>query len=343
MRRILFSALVGTCVGIAVAQDPSIERITPRANAVLADDAKVETFVTCCKWAEGPVVAPNGDLILSDTEQNSILEISPGGVLSVFKHPSGNTDPNFKGKEPGTNGDTFDSQGRLTVAGHSRRDVFRFDSFQSNAPVTVLTNSYQGKKLNSPNDLVYTSDGSLYFTDPPYGLATQSDKDPAKQLPFNGVYLLRHAAQRAAGSAPEEPVLLVRDLTRPNGIAVSPDEKYLYVSNSDPNQRVWMRYPRNADGSIGKGEVFLDAQNFPGQGIPDGMKVDSEGNLYSAGPGGLWIISPEGVHIATIHTGEKVANCAWGGPDHRTLYIASTTKVYRLRVEVPGFIPSSGK
>ncbi|MDE1176878.1 MAG: SMP-30/gluconolactonase/LRE family protein [Edaphobacter sp.] len=182
---------------------------------------------------------------------------------------------------------------------------------------------------------MYASDGSLYFTDPPYGLATQSDTDPKKELPFNGVFLIRNPAARARGSAPVEPVLVIRDLTRPNGIALSPDQKILYVAVSDPANPVWMRYPRNPNGTVGPGTVLLSSKGATGVGGPDGMRVDVKGNIYGAGPGGIWIISPEGKHLATIHVPERVGNCEFGG-DGKTLYITASTSVYRIRVSVSG-------
>ncbi len=236
---------------------------------------------------------------------------------------------------------TLDTAGRLTVAGHARRDVFRLESLEPGARLTVLADRYQGKRLNSPNDLVYRSDGSLYFTDPPYGLPTQSDHDPLKELSFNGVFRLPGAASIAAGAPPENGKLqlLMKDLTRPNGIAFSPDEKYLYVAVSDPNNRVWMRYDVRPDGSVTNGEVFCRADSSQGVGSPDGIKVDQEGNLYGSGPGGLWIISPEGKHLGTVRLPEKAANCNWGGQDGKTLYITASTSVYRIRLKIPGVRP----
>jgi gluconolactonase len=163
------------------------------------------------------------------------------------------------------------------------------------AQITILADSYRGKKLNSPNDVVYKSDGSLYFTDPPYGLRTQHDDDPEKQLQVNGVYRIPHALEQKAGAAPvrADLQLLVSDLTRPNGIAFSPDEKYLYVNNSEP-KKLWMRYRVQPDGSLTEAKLLYDATSDPRPGSPDGMKIDEQGNIYSAGPGGVWIFSPEG-------------------------------------------------
>jgi gluconolactonase len=316
--------------------DTTIERITPDATAIIPGMAHLEKVATCCEWLEGPAWAPDGRLFVSDTDLNEILSVSADSKVSIFKKPSGLIDPSFHGKEPGTNGNAFDASGRLTAAGHALRQVVRFDRLDGSSPMTVLADRYQGKRFNSPNDLTYASDGSLFFTDPPYGLASQQDNDPKKELSFNGVFMIRDAAHKAPGSAPTEPVLLIRDMTRPNGIALSPDEKYLYVANSDPANPVWMRYPLAKNGTVGTGKVLLSAKGAPGDGGPDGIKVDVKGNLYGAGPGGVWIISPEGKHIATIHVPERVSNCGWGGADWQTLYITASSSVYRIHLNIKG-------
>ncbi|MBV9939382.1 MAG: SMP-30/gluconolactonase/LRE family protein, partial [Acidobacteriaceae bacterium] len=183
---------------------------------------------------------------------------------------------------------------------------------------------FEGKRFNSPNDLVYKSDGSLYFTDPPYGLLKQ-DEDPKKEINFNGVYRLSHGKLQA----------VIRDLTRPNGIAFSPDEKALYLSNSDEKRKVWMRYNVGPDGTPVNGRLFFDVTAETANGLPDGMKVDAQGNLYCAGPGGIWIFSPEGKHLGTIKMPEVTANCNWGD-DGKTLYITASTSLYRIKLLVSG-------
>jgi gluconolactonase len=234
---------------------------------------------------------------------------------------------------------TVDSQGRLTVAGHAQRDVWRMESLDPKATITMLADSFEGKTLNSPNDLVYKSDGSLYFTDPPYGLPTQSDKDPEKKLTVNGVYRIPGARDQRAGAPPDRArlQLLIKDLPRPNGIAFSPDEKVLYVSNSGPPK--WMRYSVQPDGTVSDGKVLFDATGEKGVGGPDGIKVDRQGNVWGSGPGGVWILSPAGKHIGTIPVPERVANLAWGDEDGKTLYITASTSVYRVRTKVGGVKP----
>ena len=231
---------------------------------------------------------------------------------------------------------TRDADGRVSVAGHARRNVWRLEKVDPKAQITVLADSYQGKKLNSPNDLVYKSDGSLYFTDPPYGLPTQSDDDPLKELKVNGVYRLPGARQHKAGAPPDRDQLqlVIKDLPRPNGVAFSPDEKFLYIADS--GKKVWMRYEVQTDGSVTNGSVFLDPSADPAKGVPDGLRLDKNGNIYGAGPGGVWIISPEGKHLGTIKVPEVVSNVAWGDKDGKTLYITASTSVYRIKLSVAG-------
>jgi gluconolactonase len=232
---------------------------------------------------------------------------------------------------------TLDLNGRLTIAGHAQRDVYRFDSLTSDTPTTILAGTYKGKRLSSPNDLVYRLDGSLYFTDPPYGLETQKDTDPQKQLTINGVYRIPQANAQKTGAPParDSLQLLITDLPRPNGIAFSPDEKFLYVDNSEP-KKIWMRYRVQSDGSLTDPHLLHDATSDTRPGSPDGMKVDREGNIYSSGPGGLWIFSPGGTPLATISIPERVSNVAWGDADRKMLYITASTSVYRVHLQIPG-------
>jgi gluconolactonase len=232
---------------------------------------------------------------------------------------------------------TLDAEGRLTVAGHAQRDVWRLETLDPKGQVTVLADLYQGKKLSSPNDLVYAKDGSLYFTDPPYGLPTQGDNDPIKELAVNGVYRIPNAMQQKPGAPParDQLQLVAKDLPRPNGIAFSPDQKYLYVDNSGP-QKLWMRYEVQKDGSLSNGKVFYDASSDKRPGGPDGMKVDKLGNVYSTGPGGIWVFSPEGKALGVILMPERTANLNWAGADRKTLYITASSSIYRITLNVPG-------
>ncbi len=319
----------------------TIEKLDPSLDRLIDSAATVERIATGFnQWTEGPVWTHAGSLLFSEIPSNNIIQWSPGKEALVFLHPSGYTgSAPFKGKEPGSNGLTVDSKGRLTVAGHGRRQVYRMETLDPKGQVTVLADSYEGKSLNSPNDLAYKSDGSLYFTDPPYGLQTQSDKDPEKKLEVNGVYRLVGARDQKPGAPPahDKLQLIIKDLPRPNGIAFSPDEKYLYISNSGPAK--WMRYTVQPDGSVRDGKVFLDPAGAKGAGGPDGIKVDKEGNLWGSGAGGVWIISPEGKHIGTIRVPERVGNLAWGDKDGKTLYIVASTSVFRIRTKVGGTKP----
>jgi gluconolactonase len=323
-------------------QTGSVDRLQPELDQLIPANAKLERVGTKSnfKWTEGPVWIPAGFLLFAEIPSNGIYKWTPDGNITVFMQPSGYTGTTpYGGPEPGSNGMTLDARGRLTVAGHAKRSVWRMETMDKggNGPITVLAETYEGKRLNSPNDLVYKSDGSLYFTDPPYGLRTQSDTDPEKQLKVNGVYRLPGALQHPAGAPPESNKLelLTADLPRPNGIAFSPDEKYLYVNNSEP-KKIWMRYPVKADGTLGPGTVFHDATADKAPGSPDGMRVDVEGNIYSTGPGGVWIFSPEGKHLGTIRTPEKAGNLAFGDTDRKTLYITASAGIYRVRVNVAG-------
>lgn len=322
---------------------PSIERLDPALNQLVPVNAKIERIATGFKWTEGPVwIARAGFLLFAEIPSNSIRKWTPGRGVTIFMQPSGYLGKTpYPGPESGSNGMTLDPEGRLTVAGHARRNVWRLETLSPHGQITVLADKYQGKQLNSPNDVVYGPHGALYFTDPPYGLPTQSDHDPLKQLRVNGVYRILDATSHPSGAPPDESKLqlLISNLTRPNGIAFSPDRKYLYVDNSEP-KKLWMRYRVEPDGSLSGGTVFYDATSVTGPGAPDGMKIDMKGNIYSAGPGGIWIFSPQGKHLGTITVpGGRVGNCAWGGSDWKTLYITAASNVYRVRVNIPGEKP----
>ena len=320
----------------------SIERLDPAADAIIPANPQMQRVATGYKWTEGPLWLASNKLIFAEIPSNSIRIWDPTtSNVSIFLQPSGyqGSEP-YNGPEPGSNAMTLDAAGRVTVAGHAQRDIWRFDSIDPHGPITMLADTYQGKRLNSPNDLVYKSDGSLYFTDPPYGLRQQNDADPAKELTFSGVYRIPAAAAQRAGAPPdrEHLQLLIKDLSRPNGLAFSPDEKFLYVNNSEP-QMFWMRYDVDPNGALRHPKLFAEAGTYAKHGAPDGMKVDQNGNVYSAGPGGIWIFSPAGKHLATIAVAETVGNLAWGDADHKTLYICATGSVYRIRLNVQGVTP----
>jgi gluconolactonase len=317
-------------LGLTRERAGEIVRLDPAVDAIAPRDATVEKLAGGFQFTEGPVWHPDGYLLFSDPNANTIYRWTRDGQVSVFRAKSGYAGVDIATyHQPGSNGLTLDAEGRLTIDEHGRRRVVRLEK---NGVITVLADRYQGKRLNSPNDLVYKSDGSLYFTDPPFGLPKVFD-DPRKETPFSGVYRL---AKEGALQ------LLARDLTGPNGLTFSPDERFLYVGNWDVNRKVIMRYPVRSDGSLGTGEVFVDAtRSHPGDQAWDGVKVDAAGNVYAAGPEGIWILSPEGKHLGTIKATETPANFAWGDEDGRTMYITARTGLYRVRLSVPGIRPGS--
>jgi len=314
-----------------------VDRTDPASSRIVPAHARLERIATGFTWVEGPVWV-NNSLFFADIPSNTIRRWTPGKGVSIFLEPSGYKGASpYGGREPGSNGMTLDATGRLTVAGHAQRDIYRFEALNPESVQTVLADRYQGLRLNSPNDLVYRSDGSIYFTDPPYGLRKQNDSDPEKDLQINGVYRIPPAPDQKPGAPPSrgDLQLLISDLPRPNGIAFSPGEKFLYVDSTEP-KKIWMRYRVLPDGTLADPTLLYDATADPLPGGPDGMKVDAEGNIYSAGPGGVVILSPEGKHLATLLIPERVANLAWGGADRKTLYICASSSVYRVKLSIAG-------
>jgi gluconolactonase len=297
-------------VGNIVRLDPSIDSIVPK-------DAEIEKVAGAFQFTEGPLWRPDGHLWFSDVVGNLVRSITPSGQVTVLIENSGGHSSAPPGSFIGSNGMVAGKDGFVLLCQHTGRRIVRV---AKDLTMTPYLEKYEGKRFNSPNDLVYKSDGALYFTDPPYGLLKQDD-DPAKELKFNGVF-------RYAGGKLQA---VIKDLTRPNGLAFSPDEKTLYVANSDEKRKVWMRYDVAADGTVSNGRVFADVTAETEDGLPDGMKVDVQGNIYASGPGGLWVFSPEGKHLGTIKPPETPANCNWA-EDGKALYITARTSVYRVRV-----------
>ncbi len=306
----------------------AIERLDPQFDRLIPAGAQIEVLAKGFTWSEGPVwIKEGGYLLFSDVPKNVVYQWKPGKGVREFLRPSGYTGATSRGGEPGSNGLTVDSAGRLVLCEHGDRRVARLET---NGQQTTLADRYQGKRLNSPNDLVYKSNGDLYFTDPPYGLQGNL-KDPKKELPFQGVYRLQTDG---------ELTLLAGDLTFPNGLAFSPDEKTLYVAVSDPTRPVIMAYEVKADGTLDAGRVFFDAKPLmtpTRKGLPDGMKVDASGNLFATGPGGVLVLSPTGKHLGTIVTGQPTANCAWGD-DGSELYITANMYLCRVKTKTKGKI-----
>jgi gluconolactonase len=302
-----------------------IKRVHAAFDEIIPPNVAAEKLATGFGFTEGPVWT-KGFLLFSDIPNNVIFKWDPNHGISEFLQPSGyNGRGAPAGSHIGSNGLTLDHQGRLIICEHGNRRLTRLEN---DGRRTVLADSYKGKRLNSPNDVVCKSDGTLYFTDPPYGLPKR-DTDPEKELPFNGIYRLSDGRLQ----------LLYDRLSRPNGLAFSPDEKYLFVANSDPSRKIWMRFEVATDGTLEKGEIFYNATQMLAEGLPDGLKIDRLGNLYCTGPGGIWVFSPMGEHLGTIGLPEVPANCAWGDVDGKTLYITARTSLYRIRFNIEGIRP----
>jgi gluconolactonase len=305
-----------------------IVRLDPAVDRIIPPGARLEKLAGGFQFTEGPVWHPDGYLLFSDPNANTIYRWSPEGSVSVFRTKSGYSGVDIGAyHQPGSNGLTLDPTGLLTINQHGNRRVVRLERPGN---LTVLADQYEGKRLNSPNDLVYRSDGTLYFTDPPFGLPKVFD-DPAKELPFSGVYMVREG----------KVTLLTRELSGPNGIAFSPDERFLYVDDWDLARKVLMRYEVRPDGTLGAGRVFYDFTAEPEPVALDGIKVDQEGNVYVSAPRGVWILSPEGKPLGRIEPPEHDANFAWGDADGRTLFLTASTGLYRVRLSIPGVRPAA--
>jgi gluconolactonase len=293
-------------------------------DAIVPPGTRIERLAGGFLFTEGPVWVKDGNyLLFSDPNNNLIYRWSEDEGVSIYRTHSGYSGMDIgEYGQPGSNGLTLDAQGRLTINEHGNRRVTRLEK---NGQLTILADHYVGKRLNSPNDLVYRSDGALYFTDPPFGLPKFFD-DSRKELPYSGVFCLINGQLKLVSS----------ELSGPNGLAFSPDEKYLYVDNWDDKRKVILRYEVQPDGTLVNSMVFFDATSEPGEDAWDGLKVDVQGNIYASGPGGLWIISPEGKHLGTIPGPEHPHNIAWGEEDGKTLYLAAQTGLYRIRLNIPG-------
>jgi len=314
-------------------QKTEILRADAALDEIVTPGTKIEKLAGGFLFTEGPVWVPrtadsDGYLLFSDPNNNVIYRWTPDGQLSIYRTKSGYAGSDIgEFGQPGSNGLTLDRQGRVTINQHGNRRVVRLEK---NGQLTLLADRYQGKRLNSPNDLVYKSDGALYFTDPPFGLP-KFFQDPRKELPYSGVFRVSPDGKQLQ--------LLTTELTGPNGLAFSPDEKYFYVDNWDEKKKIIMRYEVNSDGTLSKGKVFFDMTSTPGEDALDGMKIDQRGNLYVSGPGGLWIISPEGKHLGTVFGPEHPHNMAWGDDDGKTLYLCAKTGLYRIHLNIAGIRP----
>lgn len=308
----------------------SIELLDPAASQWIDPDAQIEVLATGFEWSEGPAwVKQGGYLVFSDVPRNTVYKWAEGEGLSKYLQPSGYTGGPSDASGPGSNGLAIDRSGHLLLCQHGDHALARMDA-PLDAPepqYTPLASEYQGQALNSPNDLAVHSSGAIYFTDPPYG-RKGAFHNPDRELDFQGVYRVVPG---------ESPQLLTKELKAPNGIALSPDEKTLYIAQSDPEHPLYMAYPVKADGTLGEGRVLLDVkqQYDEEKGSPDGMAIDTAGNLWATGPGGVLVVSPAGKILARIRTGEPIANCKFGD-DGSTLYMTSDMHLCRVKTKTKG-------
>jgi gluconolactonase len=308
-----------------------IARLDPAIDQIVPPKPKLFKLADGFQFTEGPVwVRDGGYLLFSNPNANTIYKYSPAGKgeLTVYREKSGYEGADIADYghygQPGSNGLTLDHEGRLVINQHGNRRIVRLEKDGSQ---TVLADRFEGKRLNSPNDLVFRSDGALYFTDPPFGLP-KFGGDPRRELDFFGVFSLKDGSLRAVS----------KDFRGPNGLAFSPDEKFLYVGNWDESRKVVMRYQVTPDGSLTNGAVFHDLTAAPGQDAIDGVKTDQAGNVYVSGPGGIWILSAEGKHLGTIIAPKHPHNMAWGD-DGKTLYLCARSGLYRMPLNIEGLRP----
>ncbi len=307
-----------------------IEFLDPAAEQLIDPDAKIEKLATGFEWSEGPAwVADGGYVIFSDIPRNSVYKWKEGEGLTLYLKPAGYTASGGRDGESGSNGLAIDSQGRLVLCQHGDHCIARMYAPTSNPEpkYTQIVSEYDGKALNSPNDLAIHSSGAIYFTDPPYG-RVGAFKSTDRPLDFQGVY-------RVVPGQPAE--LLTKQFRAPNGIAFSPDEKILYVAQSYDKHATYTAFNVQEDGTIDQGRLLLDVTELKKQrpGSPDGMAIDAEGNLWATGPGGVLVITPEGKHLATLRTGERIANCCFGD-DGTTLYMTSDMHFCRVKTKAKG-------
>ncbi|MBV9968520.1 MAG: SMP-30/gluconolactonase/LRE family protein [Xanthobacteraceae bacterium] len=336
------SACLLSSVIAHAAEDNAVVRLDPALDQLVAPDAKVELVKGGFGFTEGPVwmtEGKSGYLLFTDIPGNVVWKLTPDGKASVYLENVGYQGPEvwrwggiqnngFDRSDPrfeefamiGADGLTVDRQGRLILATFGGRSLMRIEK---NGKRTVLADKYEGHRFGGPNDVVVKSDGAIYFTDT-FGSFRQREKDPRKELDFTGVYMWKDGKL----------ALLVKDMPMVNGLAFSPDEKYLYVNGSRDNYV--NRYEVKPDGTLANGKLFIDLSKETERGITDGMRVDTKGNLYETGPGGVWIISPEAKHLGTIRAPEQATNVGFGDPDKKTLYIAARTGIYKIRVLTPG-------
>jgi gluconolactonase len=347
MRQALISSAIVlaaiACAPALRAQDekpPTVVRLDPALDALVSKDAKLELVKGGFGFTEGIVWVEKGRyLLFSDIPANVIYKLTPKGAASIYLQRSGYTKPDIwrvgfeqtNGKDPadplfekfymiGSNGLALDRQGRLVIATWAGRSI---DRIEKDGKRTVLANQYEGRQFNGPNDVIVKKNGTIYFTDT-FGGLRQREKDPRKGLEYQGIYMIKDGRTR----------LVISDIPNPNGLALSPDEKYLYANGS--RDKYVRRYRVLPDDTVTDSRMFIDISGDKTPGITDGLKVDVKGNVWETAAGGVWIVSPEGKHLGTILTPELGANVEFGDPDHKTLYIAARTSIYKIRVNIAG-------
>jgi len=301
-----------------------IIRLDPRMDKIVKPGAFIEKIAEGYQWTEGPLWIENGKFLLfSEIPSNSIYKWTEDKGAELYIRPSGYTGERTRGGEPGSNGLILDQKGRLVMCQHGDRRMARMQASLDTPQSTfeTIVDKWEGKRFNSPNDAIYDSQGNLYFTDPPYGLEGYVD-DPTKEIDFQGVYRF---------SKEGELTLLTDKMTRPNGLALSPDERTLYVANSDPDQAIWNAFDINGAGEISNERVFYDVTGEEGKGLPDGMKIHPNGTIFATGPGGVWVFTPAGEVLGRIDSGEATSNCAFNA-DYSILYMTCDDYVMRIKL-----------
>lgn len=323
IRSLALLALLMTTPMINAETIGQIERLDPGLDKLVEANAQIEVLASGFTWTEGPVWVGDdkgGHLLFSDIPRNSIFRWTPSHGIQLFMNPSGYTGVDYYGLEPGSNGLALDREGRLVLCEHGDR---RVSVLTKGGGKMTLADRYEGKRLNSPNDLCFDSAGSIYFTDPPYGLPQRAD-DPRREMDYCGVFRLDPNGKLT---------LLTKQLARPNGIGLSPDEKTLYVAQSDPEMPIWMAFPITAEKTLGEGKVIYDAkkhiEEFPG--LPDGLTVAADGTIFGSGPGGIYVLTPEGKLLGRLITGGRTSNCTFGA-DGKSLYITADDKLCRIAI-----------
>ena len=294
-------------------------------SKIVSKDGKIQKIANGFKFTEGPVWHKDGYLLFSDIPQNKILKYEPGKGVSTYLENSGFVGTSIVANGPGSNGLTFDNSGNLIICQHGARQVVKYDRAGNFIPIA---RQFGGKRLNSPNDVIVMSDGTIYFTDPPWGLPKNAD-DPAKELDFQGVYRVKNGNLE----------LVDKELNLPNGIAVSPDESRLYVAESNKGKKLYYKYDLDENGDVINRSLFFDATEIKDKGGPDGIKLDKKGNCYFTGPGGVLVINSKGEHLGTIKPPEQPANIGWGGKDGKILYMTCRTGLYAIDLKIEGVRP----